>query len=309
MALFKLEDSFFAFDSPIGITLCIEDNTAKKQHAYSAFMQVRELCERFEQLFSRTISTSDVSRINQAQGNAVAVSPYTANLISAALPYCQKSGGVFDITAGCITPLWDFKKGICPTQQELDQALQHVSWEKVTVDGTSVQLLDAASAIDLGGIAKGWIADRLGEALLQQGFENFLVNLGGNILTHGTNPQDNPWVIQVTNPVAGTSEAPLVKVTHASVVTSGTYQRFFTQNGRLLHHILNPKTGYPAESDAVSATIICEKSLDAEGFSTTALALGIEKGRAFCAAQPEILAAYFIDANGTVFSYAKTDSI
>ena len=381
----------------------VKKAAAGEEAAQRAFQELRALCERYEQLFSRTISSSDVSRINTAGGKAVCVAPETAQLIAAALQYCKKSNGVFDITAGCITPLWDFKQGICPGEEALQQALCAVGWHGVHVfcednnseagfgessscgasfgetskrgadpSGTDpseasshkpgscesdtwyVQLENPQAALDLGGIAKGWIADELGKHLLQAGFSDFLINLGGNILTHGHNAQSKPWIVEVINPFAHTgagsrgesacsepaaspacpsdtspasesaaspacaptssaASAPIASPTSSpakiliesagtSVVTSGTYERCFAKNGVLLHHILDPRTGRPVVTDAVSATIVCEKSLDAEGFSTAALALGVTAGTAFCRAQPEILAAYFIDIAGRVSS-------
>ncbi len=412
----KTSDTFCAFDTIVSATVCVdggestaehdegtdqsttkcgeragqstEGATAGEEAAQHAFQDLRALCERYEQLFSRTISSSDVSRINAAGGNAVCVAPETAQLIAAALQYCKKSNGVFDITAGCITPLWDFKQGIFPDEEALQQALCAVDWHGVHVfreggsseagfgetgscgagpseagpSGTDpseadpseasahktdyresgawyVQLENPQAALDLGGIAKGWIADELGKHLLQAGFSDFLINLGGNILTHGYNAQGKPWVVEVVNPFAhagtgvgsdsarsepaaspdcapDTSPASasaaspdsspariLIESAGTSVVTSGTYERCFAKNGVLLHHILDPRTGRPVVTDAVSATIVCEKSLDAEGFSTAALALGTNAGMAFCKAQPEILAAYFIDVAGRVSSY------
>ena len=422
----KLSDTFCAFDTVVSVTVCVEGGksaaeydkgagqgapecgegavqsapecgeragqgvkkaAAGEEAAQRAFQELRALCERYEQLFSRTISSSDVSRINTAGGKAVCVAPETAQLIAAALQYCKKSNGVFDITAGCITPLWDFKQGICPGEEALQQALCAVGWHEVHVfcednnseagfgessscgasfgetskrgadpSGTDpseasshkpgscesdtwyVQLENPQAALDLGGIAKGWIADELGKHLLQAGFSDFLINLGGNILTHGHNAQGKPWIVEVVNPFAHTgagsrgesacsesaaspacaptssaASAPIASPTSSpakiliesagtSVVTSGTYERCFAKNGVLLHHILDPRTGRPVVTDAVSATIVCEKSLDAEGFSTAALALGVTAGTAFCRAQPEILAAYFIDIAGRVSS-------
>ena len=406
----KSSNTFYAFDTIVSVTVCVdggestaehdegtdqstpecgeragqstEGATAGEEAAQHAFQDLRALCERYEQLFSRTISSSDVSRINAAGGNAVCVAPETAQLIAAALQYCKKSNGIFDITAGCITPLWDFKQGICPDEETLQQALCAVDWHGVRVfreggsseagfgetgscgagpseagpseagpsgtdpSGTDpseasahktdyresgawyVQLENPQAALDLGGIAKGWIADELGKHLLQAGFSDFLINLGGNILTHGYNAQGKPWVVEVVNPFAhagtgvGSDSARsepaaspdsspariLIESAGTSVVTSGTYERCFTKNGVLLHHILDPRTGRPVVTDAVSATIVCEKSLDAEGFSTAALALGTNAGMAFCKAQPEILAAYFIDVAGRVSSVLPGDA-
>lgn len=324
--MIRFDDTFEAFNTVLTFSLCLEGSEGVERtkgaegsdgispthedappQVSTAFQELRALCERYENLFSRTIPTSDISRINGAQGEAVAVATETAQLVARALTYCKKSGGVFDVTAGCLTQLWDFHQGIVPEKQTLQQAVQHVDWHTVSVfqenDTWYVQLADPDAALDVGGIAKGWIADELGKYLQRESFENFLINLGGNVLAHGHNAKGKPWTIGITNPFPDQSENVVVRCTGESVVTSGTYERCFQKNGVLMHHILDPRTGFPVVTDAVGATIVCEKSIDAEGFSTTALALGVEGGLAFCKAQPEIISAILIDVRGNVRTY------
>lgn len=324
--MIRFDDTFEAFNTVLMFSLCLEDSECAERakgaegsesvspthedappQVITAFHELRAMCEQYENLFSRTIPTSDVARINGAQGEAVVVATETAQLVARALTYCEKSGGVFDVTAGCLTRLWDFHRGIVPEKQTLQQAVQHVDWHTVSVfqenDTWYVQLTDPDAALDVGGIAKGWIADELGKYLQHEGFENFLINLGGNVLAHGHNAKGKPWTIGITNPFPDQSENVVVRCTGESVVTSGTYERCFQKNGVLMHHILDPQTGFPVVTDAVGATIVCEKSIDAEGFSTTALALGVEGGLAFCKAQPEIISAIFIDVRGNVRTY------
>ena len=324
--MIRFDTTFEAFNTVLMFSLCLEDSEGAKRakgaegsesvspthedappQVITSFHELRAMCEQYENLFSRTIPTSDVARINGAQGEAVVVATETAQLVARALTYCEKSGGVFDVTAGCLTRLWDFHRGIVPEKQTLQQSVQHVDWHTVSVfqenDTWYVQLTDPDAALDVGGIAKGWIADELGKYLQHEGFENFLINLGGNVLAHGHNAKGKPWTIGITNPFPDQSENVVVRCTGESVVTSGTYERCFQKNGVLMHHILDPQTGFPVVTDAVGATIVCEKSIDAEGFSTTALALGVEGGLAFCKAQPEIISAIFIDVRGNVRTY------
>ena len=335
--MIRFDDTFEAFNTVLTFSLCLEggegtggarsverakeaegdEGAASNREGVpaqvsDAFHELRALCERYENLFSRTIPASDISRINSAGGEAVAVAAETAQLVARALTYCEKSGGVFDVTAGCLTRLWDFHQGVVPEEQTLQQAVQHVDWRTVNVfqenDTWYVQLADPDAALDVGGIAKGWIADELGKYLQRKGFEDFLINLGGNVLARGRNAKSKPWSIGITNPFPDQNENMIVRCTGESVVTSGTYERCFQKNGVLMHHILNPQTGLPVVTDAVGATIICEKSIDAEGFSTTALALGVENGLAFCKAQPEIISTIFIDVRGNVHTYGAEAS-
>ena len=169
--MIRFNDTFEAFNTVLTFSLCLERSEGAERakgaeggegvspthedaspQVSAAFHELRALCERYENLFSRTIPTSDISRINGAQGEAVAVATETAQLVARALTYCEKSGGVFDVTAGCLTRLWDFHQGIVPEKQTLQQAVRHVDWHTVSVfqeNGTwYVQLADPDSALD-----------------------------------------------------------------------------------------------------------------------------------------------------------------
>ena len=227
------------------------------------------LCERFEQLFSRTIATSDVARINDAGAEPVMVEPETADLISQALGYCEASGGLFDITIGAVSSLWDFRNGIVPSEEDIAAALPHVGWRTVHVDGTAVRLDDPAASLDLGGIAKGWIADALISYLAGEGVESACVNLGGNVVVLGSKPDGSPWRVGVQDPFAerGASIIARTDIADGSLVTSGLYERAFEQGGRRYWHILDPRTGYPVETGIVSASVLSERSIDGDGFT------------------------------------------
>lgn len=170
------------------------------------------------------------------------------------------------------------------------------------------RLDDAAASVDVGGTAKGYIADALGDILLEEGVESFVVNLGGNVLAHGAKPDGKPWMIGLQDPRASRESGKVlgaVPLENASAVTSGTYERFFEKDGRTYHHILDPKTGFPAETDLAGATVIARTSLDAEGYSTTLLALGKERATAFVQNHPTIMAAYLVDPQGRITAVAR----
>ena len=162
------------------------------------------------------------------------------------------------------------------------------------------RLDDPHAGVDAGGIAKGYIADDLANLFAQRGLEAFVVNLGGNVVAHGTKPDGTAWKIGLQDPKRKDGILGAIQLTDASAVTSGVYERGFERAGRLYHHILNPRTGMPAETDAAGVTVVADASLDAEGFSTTLLALGIARGAEFAKARPEIQAAYFVDRQDRV---------
>jgi thiamine biosynthesis lipoprotein len=266
------------------------------------------LCQKYEGLFSRTIPTSDIARVNKAAGQPCKISPQTANLLQAAINYCEYSAGSFDITIGSAIKLWNFKAGTVPNTAALSEAIKHVDFHALNVfkrnDSWFAQLSDSAAMIDLGGIAKGWIADQLADYLRScTNIKGALINLGGNIVVTGQKPNNAPFNIGIKNPFdlqtnIGHVQLDCKNRKQLSMVTSGVYERSFEHNGQTFHHILNPKTGMPHQTNIQSATILCEKSIDAEGFSTTFLMLGPQNARKLAKSHPEILQAYFVDNSG-----------
>lgn len=273
-----------------------------------AFDAARAASRTFERRLSRTLPHSDISRLNAAQGERVAIADDTAELLREAIGYCAGSEGMFDITVGSVVRLWNFHESVVPKRSAVEQVLAHVDWRMLRVgEGEGArsawaQLDDPQAAVDVGGIAKGWIADRLSALLEKRGLESFVVNLGGNVMAHGEKPDGSPWRVGLQDPRDKGSIVGAVAIRNASAVTSGVYERCFERDGVFYHHILDPKTGLPAQTDAAGATVIARRSIDAEGYSTTLLALGIERGIAFARQHPAILGAHFVDAAGVVHS-------
>lgn len=304
--------AFFAFNTVISLQAFGDADALE-----AAFADARKACRTFERRLSRTLPHSDIARLNRAGGAPVPIARDTAELIRAALRYCKDSEGRFDVTMGAVVRLWDFNRGIIPDQSRIDEALAHVDWRTVRVwEGQPekpgdeagseraasawAQLADPEAAVDLGGIAKGWIADRLTEIISGHGIESFIINLGGNVVVHGKKPDGSPWRIGLQDPRAENGIVGAVDAVDASAVTSGVYERCFERDGVRYHHILDPDTGRPAGTDAAGVTVIARRSIDAEGYSTTLLALGIERGLAFARSRPAIEQAYFVDHQGGV---------
>ncbi len=237
------------------------------------------LCTEYEKKLSRTINTSEISAINSAKGDKVQVSDQTAELIKKAIKYSELSNGKFDITVAPVTSLWDFKSDspAPPSDSNIKEALSHVSYKNISVEGNTVQLLDENAAIDLGGIAKGYIGDKAKEFLIEKGVKKALINLGGNILV--ICPENDSLIIGIQDPNAqeGTLSG-AISTNGNSLVTSGIYQRCFEYNGKLYHHILDTSTGYPVDNNLASVTIIGPESADCDALSTTVFCLGAEEG-------------------------------
>ncbi|MDY2776993.1 MAG: FAD:protein FMN transferase [Collinsella sp.] len=249
-----------------------------------ALVACRDRCVFFEHAFSRTRPESDISRAHALAPQPVPVSPETADLVRRALGYCERSRGLFDITMGTVTSLWDFHESVVPSRLALSRALPHVGFERVVVEegegGAALSILDECTILDLGGVAKGYIADDLSDLMRASGVGRFVVNLGGNVLVRGGRPEGPrnragaPWRVGVVNPRDPAHHRAIVDIVEGSVVTSGIHERCFHKGGVAYHHILDPRTGMPAESDVASATIIAPRSMDCDGFSTTAFMLG-----------------------------------
>ena len=241
-----------------------------------------DLCDYFEHIFSRTIETSDIGRVNAAGGAPVPVAPETADIVTKALAYCEESGGLFDITIGAVSTLWDFKEGIVPDAAAIEEAVKHVDYRGVSVEGDTITLADPQAKLDLGGIAKGYIADALCEYFAEEGCDSGFVNLGGNVKTIGRKPDGTLWHVGIQDP--NDAQGQVIAAVYSngqSQVTSGLYERQFTRDGRRYWHILDPRTGYPVETDLVSATVVSSASLDGDGYTKPLFMMGRDKALAW----------------------------
>lgn len=296
---------FFAFNTVV--TVSAYGNPAACQAAFDA---ARAACRVFERLFSRTLPHSDIARINSAEGKRTSIDPRTFDLLKQAQRYCAQSEGAFDVTIGPLVGLWDFRAGIIPKPEALAKAAAHVDWRKLqlTEEPSALanparhfaQLIDPKAAVDAGGIAKGWITDKLTDLLKSHDLSGFVINLGGNVAVSGSKPSGEPWRVGIRDPRDPARLIGAVPLAAGSAVTSGTYERGFTRDGVRYHHILDPRCGMPVQTDAAGVTVIAEKSIDAEGFSTTLLALGTKRGAEVARRHPEILQVFFVSEEGHV---------
>lgn len=250
-------------------------------NADEALEACKTACKTYENLLSRTVEGSDIYRLNHANGAPTELSDETIALLKLALKYCELSDGAFDITLAPLSDLWDFQNnsGILPDTTDITEALSHVGYQNIHIAGNTVQLLDSQTEIDLGGIAKGYIADKLKSILEDYHVEHALIDLGGNILGLGGKPDGTAFRIGIQKPFSSSGEAvTYVEVKNQSVASSGVYQRYFKVDGTIYHHILNPNTGYPYQNHLFGVSILADSSADADALSTTCFALGAEEG-------------------------------
>lgn len=274
-------------------------------HDEALASRVFRLIKRYEDLLTVNRAHSQVMDINHAAGkHAVAVSRPVFELIRCAKAASVVKDSAFNLAIGPLVKRWKigFQGDSVPPADEIAALLNITRPEDVVLDeaSSSVFLAKAGMEIDLGAIAKGYIADRVRDYLRNEGAELGLINLGGNVQTLGS--PDGSWSIGLKKPFAGDALIGTLTVENRSVVTSGTYERYFEQNGRRYHHILDPRTGYPLDNELDSVTIISKDSIDGDIWTTLMFGMGVEKGCAALRARPDIEAIFVTKTKKVVLS-------
>ena len=253
------------------------------RHAEEALRAVRREAKRLEQLLSRFIPRSDISRVNRSAGiRSERVSDDTYEVLSNAVEF-SRNFGLFDVTVGPLVALWNNAEKTCrlPEDSDIIRVLPLVDYTDLLLDPSSrtVGLTRVGQSIDLGGIGKGYAGDKFVEVFRNHGVSSAYTNLGGNVVVMGTKPDGSPWCVGIQHPRQEDGLIGLVSVVDKAVVTSGDYRRNFVgSDGKMYHHILDPSTGYPAESGLVSATVVANSSMAADALSTMLFVAGLDKG-------------------------------
>lgn len=291
----QVSENQFLLDTICTITV----GGMKEKDAKAVIAEAFETCRYYESKMSKTVEGSDIYRLNHAQGRAVTVDPETLEVIKKGIQYGKLSGGRFDITIGAVSELWDFsgENPRVPDEKQLKEAVKTVDYRQIHIEGNKVAMKNPKAQIDLGGIAKGYIADKLAARMKEQGAEQAIISLGGNVAVIGEKAEDTPWNIGIERPYSDRTQIlGTVKLKDETITTSGVYERCFKEDGKLYHHVLDPKTGYPVETqlDAVTVKGREGQSADCDAMGTICLILGEEKGRQALKEFPGLEAA-FID--------------
>lgn len=273
--------SFSKSDMYFDTIVSIEIFGTSKEEADSLLEECMLICDHYEMLWEKNLNTSDISKINHSRSNKVTVDPDTVKLVSKALSYSEQTNGKFDVTIAPVSKLWDFHdvSPVIPDDQKLKEACSHVDYHCITIDTNddSITLSDPDAAIDVGSIAKGFVADRVAEYLETQSITGAIINMGGDIRLMGSKPDGELFNIGIQDPFGSGSCTESVYLSDKAVATSGTYERCFIADGRRYHHILDTDTGYPVDTDIESVTVICDNAEDCDCLCTVCLIEGSQK--------------------------------
>ena len=287
----------FYLDTACKISIYDMDGDLDKEKAEAAIDKAYKRCRELENTLSNTIESSEVSQINNAGGKWVTVGKDTLKVVKAGVKYGELSDGDFDITIGSVSGLWDFQaeNPVVPDQSKITEALKHVNYKNIQFDGNKIRIIDPEAKLDLGGIAKGYVADELTTLLEKEGVTSAVINLGGNISTIGGKPDGSPFIIGIEKPYTDRTE--IIGTTTAdnqTVVTSGIYERLFQKDGKIYHHVLSSKTGYPVETQLEAVSLVAKKgrSMDVDAMSTICLMKGVDGGKAFIKKQKGVEAVF-----------------
>lgn len=227
------------------------------------------------------------------------------NVFKLAQSISEDTDGAFDITVAPLVNAWGFgyKSGALPSQQDIDSIRAFVGYQKVKLSGMRIQKEDARLTLDCSAIAKGYGTDVVARYFLREGIKNFMVEIGGEIVTHGVNPKRQQWSIGIEKPVedslAMKSELQTVlKVDDIAMATSGNYRNFYYKDGKKYAHTIDPKTGFPVQHNILSATVLAKQCAVADAYATAFMVMGLEKSKEVLARHKDLKAYLIYDDNG-----------
>ena len=261
----------------VGVTLY---ENGSEEVLDKVFKRVQEI----ENLVSINKEETEIDKLNENAGiSPVKLSDTSFEIIEKALYYSKLSTGGYDLTVGPLVKLWNIglPEAKVPTQEEIDEVIKNIDYTKVVLnkDTKEVFLSQKGMLLDLGSIAKGYAADEIVKILKEENINSAIIDLGGNIYALGFKEGNKNWKIGIQNPFDNRGKiVGSLEVSNKTVVTSGVYERYIEQDGQTYHHILNPETGYPYETDIAGVSIIADKSIDGDALSTLVFTKGLEKG-------------------------------
>jgi thiamine biosynthesis lipoprotein len=302
-----VEKSRFLLDTLVNISVYDQKCPVKK--AENAIDRAFDLMQALEAKTSVHIDTSEVARIVQKAGQeAGEVSEETIQLLKQSVEISRQTEGLFDVTIGPVKDLWGFSGTSfrVPDSVEIRSVLSRVNYRDILFENGTVMLRFSGMEIDLGGIAKGYIIDRAVASLEEAGIRSGIVEAGGDLRIWGSHPYRELWKIGIKHPRGnGNDLIGVIQTKAISIATSGDYERYFMQDGKRYHHLLDPRTGYPA-TGCVSVTIVSEDAVFADAYATAVFIMGPEQGMKFIEQTGEIEGVIiFEQAGGLQYKISK----
>lgn len=314
---------FFIF-----ITLCClltSCDSVEKQHFFGTTQgsyysityfdnQNRDFSHEFDSIFKEIENTLSLwdenSMIRKVNSNdtTVVINQIFIDNFNYAMRAAKLSDGYFDPTVGPLVAAWGFhfKEGMTMTPEIVDSIRQIVGYKKVKIENGKVVKENPNMTLDFNAVAQGYTTDMIGNFLLSKDVEDFLVDVGGEIMARGNKPNGDLWKIGIEKPAENKNDARIVQeiieLKDKSIVTSGNYRKYVEQDGKRYSHSLNPKTGYPSENNLLSATIICDNTAWADCLASICMLVGMEKAIEIIEAQDNVEAFFIYEENGEVFS-------
>jgi len=286
---------------------------ADKEAPSTLFDELFYTIDQYEKRISTSIESSEINAINEAAGiEPVVVSDAVWQLIQKGIAYGELSDGKFDITIEPLVALWGIGSDHAriPAKEEIQQAIGRIDYKTLVLDEEdhSVFLPEKGMGLDLGAIAKGFIADELKAIIIARGYEHAIINLGGNVLTVGHKPNSETWSVGIRDPKGGQTD--ILGVLHLkdnSIVSSGVYERFFEEDGVRYHHILNPFTGYPEQNSLQAISIVSKNSVDGDGLSTSLFVMGLKEAYTYASERDDIEVLLITDDNKLYYTEGLKD--
>lgn len=256
--------------------------------------------DKVNKTFSTFDSTSIISLINQ--NKPVKINDMFAEIFDLSEEISTETEGAFDITVAPLVNVWGFgfKSGQKPTKEKIDSLRLLVGYNKVKLYENGVKKKNPKIMLDCSAVAKGYGSDIVARYLREQGVKNFMVEIGGEIVTSGLSENRLPWKIGVTKPSDNKTDMnqeveTILNVTDKAMATSGNYRNFYYKGGKKYAHTIDPKTGYPVQHSLLSATVLAKNCATADAYATSFMVMGVEKAEALLEKHPELMA-YFIYA-------------
>ena len=245
---------------------------------------------------------STITKINNNED--VTPSEMFTDVFQLAQEISQETNGSFDITVAPLVNIWGFgfKKGEEPSKHAIDSLKALIGYQKVGYNGKRIVKKDPRITLDCSAIAKGYGADVVARLLDEKGIKNYLIEIGGEVVTKGISEKRVPWKIGVTKPTEDPTETgdlqTVLNVTDKAMATSGNYRNFYYKGGKKYAHTIDPKTGYPVQHNILSATVLCDECARADAFATAFMVMGLERAKKVLEKNPDLMVYFIYDKNG-----------